>query len=112
MPIRCPAALFRRHGSAWISIGVGRASPNTGHAFVVGCKLPSPKLTIDAGKVHRADLQFADLFSFSDVRWLYEELIFVHPCWSRIAATDVNSDGEWEKVTYAESVIDETIACQ
>jgi hypothetical protein len=56
--------------------------------------------------------KFTDLFGLSDVRWLNEKLILMRPWWGRIAATDLIFDVEREKIIYAESVTDGTLAYQ
>ena len=88
----------------------GEMSPNKGYVFVVEGGRPSGRITIYAEKDHLVDIRFVDLFGLSNVRWLNEKLILMRPWWGRMAATDLIFDVEREKMIYAESVTDGTIA--
>lgn len=88
----------------------GHVSPNKGYAFVVDGSRPSARITIYAEKDHVVDIEFAELFGLSDVRWLNEKLVFMRPWWGRIAATDLIFDAEREKIVYAETLTDGTLA--
>lgn len=90
----------------------GVMSPNKGYVFVVEGGRPSGRITIHAEKAHLIEIQFVDLFGLSDVRWLNEKLILMRPWWGRIAATDLVFDVEREKIIYAESLTDGTLAYQ
>jgi hypothetical protein len=90
----------------------GQLSPNKGYLFVVAGGRPTGRITIYAEKDHLVDIEFTDLFGLSDVRWLNEKLILMRPWWGRIAATDLIFDVEQEKIIYAESVTDGTLAHQ
>lgn len=90
----------------------GQVSPNKGYLFVAEGGRPTGRVTIFAEKDHLVDIQFIDLFGLSDVRWLNEKLILMRAWWGRIAATDLIFDVEREKIIYAESVTDGTLAHQ
>jgi hypothetical protein len=90
----------------------GEKSPNKGYVFVVEGGRQTGRVTIYAEKGHLVDIQFIDLFGLSDVRWLNEKLVLMRPWWGRISATDLIFDVEREKVIYAESVTDGTLAHQ
>lgn len=90
----------------------GQVSPNKGYLFVAEGGRPTGWVTIFAEKDHLVDIQFIDLFGLSDVRWLNEKLILMRAWWGRIAATDLIFDVEREKIIYAESVTDGTLAHQ
>lgn len=101
--------IVTRHGTERPS---GVMSPNKGYVFVVEGGRPSGRITIYAEKAHLIEIQFVDLFGLSDVRWLNEKLILMRPWWGRMAATDLVFDVEREKIIYAESLTDGTLAYQ
>lgn len=90
--------------------GLGQLSPNKGYAFVVDGSRPSARVTIYAEKDHVVDIDFVELAGLSDVRWLNEKLVFMRPWWGRIVATDLIFDVEREKIIYAETLTDGSLA--
>ncbi|MGR8932608.1 MAG: hypothetical protein ACU836_18455, partial [Gammaproteobacteria bacterium] len=90
----------------------GEISPNKGYLFVVQGGRPTGQITIYAEKDHLTELNFSELFGFSDIRWVSEKLIFIRAWWGRIAATDFIFDVEKEKIVYSEGVTDATQARQ
>lgn len=86
----------------------GVVSPNGGYVFAVD----GPRVVIYAEKPHVVEIEFRELYGLSEVRWLNEKLIFLRPWWGRIAATDLIFDVEREKIIYAETLTDATLAHQ
>lgn len=88
----------------------GTVSPNKGYIFVLSGARPTARVTVYAEKDYLVDIDFVSLHGLSDVRWVNEKLIFLRAWWGRIAATDLIFDVEREKIIYAESLTDGSLA--
>lgn len=101
---------FRRITGAKPTPGV--FSPNRGYYFVAEDGRPTGSVTVFAEKSYSIRIEFTQLFGLSEVKWVNEKLLFMRPWWGRIAGTDLIYDVESEKIIYAESVTDGSLAFQ
>jgi hypothetical protein len=89
----------------------GVFSPNKGYFFLSeGSGRPEATIKIYAEKDHLTQIKFTDLFELSEIQWINEKLLFIRPWWGRIVGTDIIYDVEKEKIIYAETITDGSIA--
>lgn len=88
-------------------------SPNNAYFYIAEDNArPTEKITIYAEKNYLTELTFSNLVGLSTIKWINEKLLFLRPWWGRIAGTDIIFDVEKEKIIYAETVRDGSLAYQ